>query len=231
MNHFRDNDYPEFRERLKKLLKENGLTVDRFCENADISKSTYKTWVNNRTYKFPSMEYLLKIADYFHVSLDYLMCRNECTQVDNQQIHDKIGLSDKSIITLKELLEDRNKNIKECGSPLLNDYVEAINMLLEHPFGLGVLHWIGAYLKSDYQGIIYPSETEPLIRPFIEIGDDKGILFLTGGGETVLFNADMIDTALIEKIKACLSELRKEGVTHGTETTIQGKRKRKHYKA
>ena len=67
-------------DRLKKLIKQNNLTQKEFMEKFNAkygysdSEATVSQYVNNK--RTPEVDKLIKIADYFNVSLDYLFNRN-----------------------------------------------------------------------------------------------------------------------------------------------------------
>lgn len=62
-----------FAERLKELRKEKGLTQSQVGVHLGMSQQNYRRWeVGERS---PSGETLIKLADYFDVSIDYLVGR------------------------------------------------------------------------------------------------------------------------------------------------------------
>ncbi len=78
-------------EKLAAAIKEKtGITI---------SRQTINELENNKV--VPKIETLCTLADYFGYSIDYLMGRDDCTSVDNQYIHDQLGLSDSAIKALK----------------------------------------------------------------------------------------------------------------------------------
>lgn len=77
--------------RIKRLIKKNGLSqkefVDIFNEKYGYSDSeaTISQYVNNK--RTPEIDKMVKIADFFNVTLDYIMCR---TDIDSDMsIYDK----------------------------------------------------------------------------------------------------------------------------------------------
>lgn len=77
--------------RIKRLIKKNGLSqkefVDKFNEKYGYSDSeaTISQYVNNK--RTPEIDKMVKIADFFYVTLDYIMCR---TDIDSDMsIYDK----------------------------------------------------------------------------------------------------------------------------------------------
>lgn len=77
--------------RIKRLIKKNGLSqkefVDKFNEKYGYSDSeaTISQYVNNK--RTPEIDKMVKIADFFNVTLDYILCR---TDIDSDMsIYDK----------------------------------------------------------------------------------------------------------------------------------------------
>ena len=64
-----------FPERLKDLRLEKNVTQRAIAAYLNITDTAYGFYEQGKNY--PNMEVLLKIADYFGVSLDYLMGRDD----------------------------------------------------------------------------------------------------------------------------------------------------------
>lgn len=60
-------------ENLKKLRKLNGLTQDELSKKVGIPQTTYNSYETGRS--LPTIEPLIKIADFYNISLDYLAGR------------------------------------------------------------------------------------------------------------------------------------------------------------
>ena len=70
--------YPPLRkygDKLRVLLKQKGETQKTFIENMKISTCLAYKWLSNKT--LPSVEYLIKIADYFEITVDALIERTK----------------------------------------------------------------------------------------------------------------------------------------------------------
>ena len=67
-------------ERLKQCRKEKGFTQREVAIYCDITEKTYQNY--ELLTREPKVEILLKIADVFEVSLDYLLGRTEKKQVN-----------------------------------------------------------------------------------------------------------------------------------------------------
>ena len=64
-----------FSERLKTLRKEKKLTQKELAEQIGISQKSYSHWETGKNE--PSLENLIKLADLFEVSLDWLFGRDK----------------------------------------------------------------------------------------------------------------------------------------------------------
>ena len=74
------SDYRDiFCERLKELLKKNGLTISKFCELANVPKGNFSKYMSKL--RSINVKYLIITADFFNVSIDYLLGRTEITEI------------------------------------------------------------------------------------------------------------------------------------------------------
>lgn len=62
-----------FNIRLKDLREDNDLTQEELSKQLNITRSALGNY--ELGIREPSVELLIKIADYFNISLDYLLCR------------------------------------------------------------------------------------------------------------------------------------------------------------
>lgn len=61
----------KFIERLNNLMRVEGLTQGELSRRIGVSQSAVCNWLNGK--KEPSIESLWKLSDYFDVSVDYLI--------------------------------------------------------------------------------------------------------------------------------------------------------------
>ena len=59
-----------FFPRYNNLLKTHNITNHKFCKISGVNDSSYNLWEKG---SIPKMETLIKIADYFNCSIDYLI--------------------------------------------------------------------------------------------------------------------------------------------------------------
>ncbi|MEC0886807.1 helix-turn-helix transcriptional regulator [Bacillus atrophaeus] len=60
-------------ERVKKLCKDRGISIAKLEEKVGFGKNSLYSWKQNN----PSSDKLHKVADYFNVSVDYLLGRTD----------------------------------------------------------------------------------------------------------------------------------------------------------
>lgn len=65
----------EFINILNKLLQERGISGHKLAQDLGLGKNAYTSWRDRGN--IPSGEVLANIADYFNVSIDYLLGREE----------------------------------------------------------------------------------------------------------------------------------------------------------
>lgn len=65
--------FTNFSDRLKELRTSKGLTMEQLAKEIDSTKGTISNFENKN--KKPSLDMLIKLADYFEVSIDYLVGR------------------------------------------------------------------------------------------------------------------------------------------------------------
>ena len=61
----------EFHQRLRDLIEENDITQKKLAADLNIAASTVSSYVQG--VREPDFSLLLRLADYFHVSTDYLL--------------------------------------------------------------------------------------------------------------------------------------------------------------
>ena len=81
-------------DRIKKLREENGLMQQDVSNTLDIEQSTLANYENNR--RVPKTDILIKIANYYGVSLDFL-----------------VGMTDNRFNSYKGCLKDLNKFLQQ----------------------------------------------------------------------------------------------------------------------
>lgn len=113
----------EFANRLKRLRKELKLTQEQLSHELNIARSTISGYETER--KEPDYDTLIYIANYFDVSIDYILGRTNVRKypveiVKDEAIDDIDNLSPESKEDLKRYLEllkikDMQERNSDCG--------------------------------------------------------------------------------------------------------------------
>ena len=83
-------DYSVFRERLRRLFEGRGMTIKDFSEEIEISSVTMSRYLAGT--RVPDLPYVVKIAEHFGVSIDWLLGVNG-DQFDVQEIANLYSLA------------------------------------------------------------------------------------------------------------------------------------------
>lgn len=110
-------------EIFEKLLKEHGITAYRVAKETGVTTATLTSWKQGKY--TPKPEKMQKIADYFGVSLTYLMTGKEETEKEPR-------LNPKDQKDIKEILANTEQLLKQDGLMFDGDPAspEAIDSIL-----------------------------------------------------------------------------------------------------
>ena len=75
--------YKSFSERLRELRTSKGLTMEQLAKEIESTKGTISNYENKN--KKPSLDMLIKIAEYFDVSIDYLVGRTNDSKLHQKE--------------------------------------------------------------------------------------------------------------------------------------------------
>ncbi|WP_455620340.1 helix-turn-helix domain-containing protein [Eisenbergiella sp.] len=92
-----------FAKRIKYLRQTRDLTQVQLAAKLGVAKQSISNWENDNI--MPSVEMLEKIADFFSVSTDYLLGRENRENKDGSTI-DATGLSPRQIEHIMLIIED-----------------------------------------------------------------------------------------------------------------------------
>ena len=92
-----------FANQLGFLRRSQQLTQEQLADKLGVTKQSVSNWKNGNI--MPSVEMLEKIADYFNVSVDYLLGRNVFEQ-SSLSVIDVTGLTADEISHIKLLVDD-----------------------------------------------------------------------------------------------------------------------------
>ncbi len=103
-----------FLERVTELIKFHGITKNKLLLELGINTNAFNNWEKRNT--IPSGDIIAKIADYFHVSADYLLGRTDEKEPPTPVAGD--GLDEKDIRLanwFRSLPPDKKKAILTLG--------------------------------------------------------------------------------------------------------------------
>lgn len=124
----------QFQARLKELKEASGKTQARIAEDLGITPQAFSYYMNGRE---PDYDILVKIAQYFNVSVDYLVGTVDVKRSENAGIYERLGLLDQTIDFFVHLKKD-----EEMLSLILN-------LLLTNPKTEEILRNISLYIRPD----------------------------------------------------------------------------------
>jgi len=98
-----------FAVRIKNLRQGKELTQVQLAEKLGVKKQSVSNWENDNI--MPSIEMLIRIADFFHVATDYLLGRDIPEQeAEAPQMLDVTGLTPRQIEHIQFIVDDLRNN-------------------------------------------------------------------------------------------------------------------------
>lgn len=85
-------------ERIKELRNSRKMTQVELAKALGLTKQCISNWENDNV--LPSIDMLCKLADFFSVTTDYLLCREE------KELLFVEGLSKDEIVHIRQIVED-----------------------------------------------------------------------------------------------------------------------------
>jgi transcriptional regulator with XRE-family HTH domain len=118
--------YQLFADRLIELRNERKLTQDEVSKGIGISKSSIQKYEGMT--RFPQGYDLIEIANFFEVSVEYLLGKSEYKKNQYTSLSE-LGLNDRAIDTLIKMKQEVYKNGKLDYKPYM--FLNALNLLLD----------------------------------------------------------------------------------------------------
>lgn len=146
-----DNFNKAFPTVMRKLMSQKGTTQNELADYLQKTRQSVSYYCDGSS--SPDWETIVKIANFFDVSIDYLLGTSETQtkDVDIQSIVKRTGLSEKSLAYLSSLKYAYNAttlNSPETPLNLSTVPIDAINLLIENEQEYHVLYKIAMYLLS-----------------------------------------------------------------------------------
>ena len=105
---------------LKEIRNSKKLLQTRVAMDLNITQETVSSYETGRV--FPSSDMLIKLADYYNTSIDYLLGRTDYNMPINTIKPDNVSESDFTLLTKINRLSTNNKAKVEGYIDGLNDY-------------------------------------------------------------------------------------------------------------
>ena len=149
-----------FAERIKNERNKLGLRQSDIAEHLGISVQSYSIYENGRE---PKYDLLIKLADRFNVSIDYLLGRTDWRSLENAGSGQDLGLNEVSIEILRKLVRSKDDRdiIRYINYLLTDDALAQLNNSFWYYLNLsnpGVLGDMTEYLDNA------PQETASRLR-------------------------------------------------------------------
>ena len=123
-----------FDTRLRTLRQEKKITQAELAKEMNVAKTTIAAYEQGKNE--PNLSMLLKIADFFNVSVDYLLGNSDGRIISDQELYDRLGLTDDAIYCLEHLCDisknnERYKKLLKNVNILLADF-ETLNAISDY---------------------------------------------------------------------------------------------------
>lgn len=138
-----------FGERFKQLRKEKKLTQEQLAEKFFLNKSSISRYEQDK--QIPEIDLLQKFADFFDVSLDYLLGRADIRKPESKQIYDAEELIDLLPEEYRDLFREQNIQYIKFAKEMMKSEIDP-EVLLE-------LIGITQKIKKKY-----PNEKEIVVK-------------------------------------------------------------------
>ncbi|WP_079479686.1 helix-turn-helix domain-containing protein [Halobacillus salinus] len=120
-----------FSERLKKLRKERGLSQESLASAADIPRGSIAHYERG-VKRLPEYDRLFKLADYFGVSVDYLIGRSDYRKYTKDELD---FVDDSQELSVQELQEKYKLTLD--GKPATKEELEGAIAFIRSLRGIG----------------------------------------------------------------------------------------------
>lgn len=129
-------------DRIRELCQKQDITLTELERNAGIGRSTIRNWATSS----PNSDKLQKVADYFHVTTDYLLGREDKA----------LTLSDKNKRDIAKTLEEIMDNIDQgnalaYGGEIKEEDRELYKMALQHALEIAKLKSKEKFTPKKYK--------------------------------------------------------------------------------
>jgi|GEM_PF-296821 len=146
----------EYKDVIKSLRLEHGLTQIQIAEMLKVSKQSYSTYENGREMGYENLKIL---SDYYHVSIDYLIGKEDYRSDVYADLGNKLKLSDQAIASIRTCMENDlllNEFISSDKFPELMSHITD-STLYNPKMAMKIL--LGIDVDETYPGTIDSSDS------------------------------------------------------------------------
>lgn len=208
-------------QRLKRLRTEHHLSQNQVSDKIGCTTKTYRSWEKENKFGHlisANADELSALADLFHVSVDYLLCRTDDLNIGNSEISAAIGLSESSI----ELLRHIKRTMSISTEPddrftlkFLNTELQDAAAHYNRPTVFGDMY---RYMVSSRARMLVPSATCNS-KDFYRSGRIFSQAAIDLDGDTMLINTDgLYRQYLMNCIRKHLDDLQERFIQEYAET-------------
>lgn len=202
-----DHFYDALPTRLRELMKDSHVSQKQLAEALGITRQSISQYCDGSSQ--PALNNLITIAEYFNVSLDYLLGRIEVasTSINKREICDTTGLTSKSVDILKRLKFDPKT---ETSSPNMLSIINTCISALASGKVRSFSYIVGDKKWRMFNGVKSKIEYDPNAQHYAFVKDKRRyvsdrytVRTLLGGGEAKRYAchriAQIVENALIQK--------------------------------
>ena len=203
-----------FNARIKSLRENGGLSHSQMASIFDKSEGAIRAWETGRAK--PDVDTLIKIANYFHVTADYLLGRTDYKNPGNKSTMDTLGLSEAAINSIRSL--DGHAVLKKLSSEDHRKLIDVLSQFIENKEIMQFLGYVQFlteknhfdYVETNWAG----SQDKPTQNIMFPIAEDVQKALTSGEEipqscmEVVYFHKmahDSLDKIIEEMCKAIIN--------------------------
>lgn len=204
-----------FDERLTELRKAKGINQKECATELGMTDaSKYNKWENGKN--CPDFTTVCQLAKYFDVTTDYLLGASDSKKNENDNIHTRLGLSDKAIQILEELYTSE--------ATFHDGIINTINLILENEsywqkndngsymykdpssklsLFVTITNYLKAHINKNRRYAITPNGE--IKSNFDPVSNQTGLMF---DGNDIAIETEMIEASILIEIQQKLIKLK-----------------------
>lgn len=135
-------------EHLKELRKKSNLLQQDIANFLGIDRTTYAKWEIGK--HDPDLSSIIKLADFFDVSVDYLLGRSDAKEQPNEPMPYIKHVAYEGKPIPQEILREVISDTRKIADLIDHAKLDAIEFIRDKPFDLEQLKMINTYIRALY---------------------------------------------------------------------------------